>query len=125
MLGGTAGSVIAGRLAKADPSLQILIIESGLDNRNDPNIYTPAHFLRQFHPDNKSVEFYVSKPTSGIPDRNIITPVGNVLGGGTSVNVMQYTRGSASDYDDWNAEGWSFADLKPLFKKVCKFMGWW
>jgi alcohol oxidase len=31
---------------------------------------------------------------------------------------MMYNRASASDYDDWNVEGWSFDDLKPLLKKV-------
>jgi len=31
---------------------------------------------------------------------------------------MMYTRASASDYDDWRTEGWSFDDLKPLLLKV-------
>ena len=31
---------------------------------------------------------------------------------------MMYTRASASDYDDWNTEGWTFNDLKPLLRKV-------
>ena len=31
---------------------------------------------------------------------------------------MMYTRGSASDYDDWDTEGWTFKDLKPLFLQV-------
>lgn len=47
--------------------------------------------------------------------------VGNVLGGGSSVNFMMYTRGSKSDYDDWKTQGWGFEGLKPLFKKVSPF----
>jgi choline dehydrogenase-like flavoprotein len=43
---------------------------------------------------------------------------GNILGGGSSVNFMMYTRASASDYDAWNTEGWGFQDLLPLLKKV-------
>ena len=34
-----------------------------------------------------------------------------------------YTRGSASDYDDWNTEGWAFKDLLPLARKVS--LGTW
>ena len=111
--------MIAGRLAKADPALQILVIESGKDNLNDQTLSTPAFFMQSFAPGNKNVEVYVdSKPSKYLRGRQTIVPVGHVLGGGTSVNVMQYTRASASDYDEWNTEGWSFKDLKPLFKKV-------
>jgi len=119
ILGGTAGSVIVGRLGKADPSLRILIIESGKDNFNDETLSTPGFFTQSFAPGNKNIEFYVdSKPSKYLDGRQTIVPVGHVLGGGTSVNVMQYTRASASEYDDWNTEGWRFKDLKPLFKKV-------
>lgn len=37
--GGAAGSVVAGRLAKADPTLQIAIIEAGQDNKDFPTSY--------------------------------------------------------------------------------------
>ena len=46
------------------------------------------------------------------------------MGGGSSINAMMYTRASASDYDDWNMEGWSFRDLRPLFKKVHPRVDW-
>lgn len=40
--------------------------------------------------------------------------------------VMVYTRGSASDYDDWEIEhgniGWGSRHLIPLLKKVCIIM---
>lgn len=29
-----------------------------------------------------------------------------------------YTRASASDYDDWETEGWSFNDILPLARKM-------
>lgn len=29
-----------------------------------------------------------------------------------------YTRGSASDYDDWKTEGWAFKDILPLARKM-------
>lgn len=44
--------------------------------------------------------------------------VGNVLGGGTSINTMMYTRPPATDFDDWKTSGWSGEDMMPYFKKV-------
>lgn len=35
-----------------------------------------------------------------------------------AVNYIMYTRGSASDFDDWKTEGWKFSDVLPYFKKV-------
>lgn len=117
-VGGATGCVIAGRLAKADPKLQILIIESGNNNLEDPLVRTPAFFLHHLKPDSKTAHFYVSKASPHVAGRSNIVGSGGLLGGGSSINFMMYTRASASDYDDWNTEGWRFKDLKPLFLKV-------
>ena len=117
-IGGAAGCVVAGRLAKADPTLQILIVESGNDNRDDPLVRTPAFYVHHLKPDSKTAHFYISKPSPHVADRSNVVNSGGLLGGGSSINFMMYTRGSASDYDDWNTEGWTFKDLKPLFLKV-------
>jgi choline dehydrogenase len=45
--------------------------------------------------------------------------LGHVLGGGTSINAMVWTRGMQRDYDGWaenGAKGWAFADVLPVFK---------
>src|SRR3546814_11271035 len=31
---------------------------------------------------------------------------------------MVYVRGQPSDYDEWNCDGWRWADLKPHFKAL-------
>src|SRR3546814_5413001 len=31
---------------------------------------------------------------------------------------MFYVRGQPSDYDEWNCDGWRWADLKPHFKAL-------
>jgi alcohol oxidase len=105
-------------LARADPTLQILIIESGNDNRNDPLVRTPAFYAHHLKPDSKTAHFHVSKPSPHVAGRSNIVASGQALGGGSSINFMMYTRASASDYDDWNTEGWTFNDLKPLLLKV-------
>lgn len=50
--------------------------------------------------------------------------VGNVVGGGSVVNGMQFDRGSAADYDAWEelgAKGWGWKGLEPYFKKTFRF----
>lgn len=47
-------------------------------------------------------------------------PRGRVLGGSSSLNYLQYIRGSRHDYDGWSAEGcigWSYKDVLPYFIK--------
>jgi len=46
--------------------------------------------------------------------------VGNVVGGGSVVNGLQWDRGSDADYDAWEElgnKGWNFAGLTEYFKK--------
>jgi alcohol oxidase len=42
-----------------------------------------------------------------------------MLGGGSSINFMMYTRAQGVDFDDWETKGWSADDLLPLMKRVC------
>ena len=46
---------------------------------------------------------------------------GRAVGGGTLLNGMIWTRGTAADYDAWEAlgnPGWGWEDMLPYFKKV-------
>jgi alcohol oxidase len=109
---------VAGRLAKASPLLQVLIIEAGIDNRDLPNVITPALFTSHQMPGSTTLLNYVSNPSEHLGGRSVPVGTGSILGGGSSVNFMCYARANAGDYDDWTTEGWSFKELLPLFKKV-------
>lgn len=52
--GGTAACVAAGRLAKADPNLRILLVEGGKNNHEDPTVRNPALYLSHLAPDSKT-----------------------------------------------------------------------
>ncbi|KDQ62486.1 alcohol oxidase [Jaapia argillacea MUCL 33604] len=120
--GGTAAGVIAGRLAAADKSLKILILEAGPHTKDDLFHVQPARYLSHLSPDSKTVRFYVGNPSKELLGRSLVVPCGQCLGGGSSVNFTMYTRAAASDYDDWETvygnEGWSSKELIPLLKKT-------
>ncbi|PPQ69937.1 hypothetical protein CVT24_003687 [Panaeolus cyanescens] len=119
--GGPAGSVVAGRLAYADPTLKVMLIEAGANNRDDPWVYRPGIFPRNMQRDgiNDKARFYVdSQPSPHLRGRQSIVPCANILGGGSSINFQMYTRASASDWDDFKTPGWTAKDLLPLMKRL-------
>ncbi|KAI1493775.1 GMC oxidoreductase-domain-containing protein [Biscogniauxia mediterranea] len=121
--GGTAGCVVAGRLAEADPSLSILLIESGTDNYDDPSITTPALCLTHILPDSKTLILYKATRSQYLAGRESVVSAANVLGGGSSINVMMYTRAQRDDYDSWNMPGWSTNELIPYLRKLETYDG--
>ncbi|KAI0022611.1 alcohol oxidase-like protein [Xylariomycetidae sp. FL0641] len=121
--GGTAGCIIAARLADADPGLSILLVEEGSNNLNNPTITQPAFCYTHIFPDSTTTKAYKSSPETGIAGRELSVTTGAVLGGGSSVNMMMYTRGQRSDYDAWNMPGWGAADLLPYMRKFETYHG--
>ncbi|KAG9100669.1 hypothetical protein FS749_013716 [Ceratobasidium sp. UAMH 11750] len=114
----SAACVTAGRLAKANPGLEILLIEQGPNNLGDPTVFTPALHLIHLAPASKTVKFWKGNKSTALNGRSPIVVSGQILGGGSSVNHLMYTRASASDYDDWETPGWSSEDLLPLLRKT-------
>ncbi|KAL1726098.1 alcohol oxidase-like protein [Schizophyllum commune] len=114
---GTAACVAAGRLAAADPSLRILLLEAGPHTIGLEAHVEPYRFVTHLAPQSATVTPCVSSPAPAVANRSIVVPVGHCVGGGSSVNFMMYTRAAASDYDDWGAPGWTIKELLPLLKK--------
>lgn len=104
-------------LANLDHNLQVLLIEAGENNLNNPWVYRPGIYPRNMKLDSKTASFYYSRPSEWLDGRRAIVPAAHVLGGGSSINFMMYTRASASDYDDFQAKGWSTRELIPLMRK--------
>ncbi|KAK6334519.1 hypothetical protein TWF730_003733 [Orbilia blumenaviensis] len=116
--GGSAGCTLAGRLAAAEPSLSILVVESGINNKDVESVIHPAMFLNNLIPGSQTATFHVAKKSEKLNNREPIVPTGGCLGGGSSINFMMYTRAQGVDYDDWNTEGWTQKDLIPFLKKT-------
>ena len=113
--GGTAGCLVAARLA--DAGARVLLLEAGPDDRN-PLIRMPAGFVKLLGTE-RYMWFYKSVPQPHLGGRAPIVPQGRVLGGGSSVNAMVYMRGQPADYDLWAAQTgdsqWSYESLLPYF----------
>ncbi|KAG9121764.1 hypothetical protein FRC07_002141 [Ceratobasidium sp. 392] len=116
--GGTSACVAAGRLVKANPGLEILLVEHGPNSLGNPNIVSPALYLSHLTPTSKTAKFWQANKSSALNGRSPIVASAQVLGGGSSINFVMYTRASASDFDDWKTPGWSSKDLLPLLQKA-------
>lgn len=114
--GGSAGCVMANRLAKAGK--QVLVLEEGPAD-NSFFIHTPATFIRVIGTERTFI--YRSKKSPELDGRETTIPQGRTLGGGSSVNAMVYIRGQAADYNNWEENGcagWGWDNVLPIFKRA-------
>ena len=112
---GSAGSVIARRLA--DAGADVVLLEAGEPDAN-PAIHDPARLFELW--DSEQDWGYRTMPQAACAGRELHWPRGKVLGGSSALNGMIYTRGHRSDYDGWAAlgnDGWRYDDVLPVFKR--------
>ncbi|CAJ2503395.1 Uu.00g107890.m01.CDS01 [Anthostomella pinea] len=115
--GGTAGCIVAARLADADPDLSVLVIEEGTNNLGNPMISKPAFCYTHALPGGQTTRLYKGIKEPNIAGREIHVHSGAILRGGSAINMMMYTRGQRSDYDAWQTPGWSADDMLHYLKK--------
>lgn len=80
----------------------------------------PAFLMSGLVPDNKYNLYYKANKSEDLAGRELVVPSGGVLGGGSSVNLMVYTRAQRSDYDSWVMPGWSADEMMLYMKKVIR-----
>jgi choline dehydrogenase-like flavoprotein len=111
--GGAAGCTLAARLSE-DPSVSVCVIEAGSSDRN-PYLHLPAGFFKVVRPP------FIWDYTTLSNGRPVPYPQGRVLGGGSSVNAMVFTRGCPEDYDAWaegfGCDGWGYESVRPYFQR--------
>lgn len=117
---GSAGCVMAARLAET-PSHRILLIEAGGSDRR-MGIAMPAAMGLPLLSDATNWKLF-SAPDATRPEGTYM-PRGRVLGGSSSVNGMNWMRGNPEDYDSWaglGVPGWTMADALPYFRMSERF----
>ena len=116
--GGSAGSVLAGRLTE-DPAVRVCLLEAGPAD-NSVLIHCPAGLAVMAKFELNGWGFNTT-PQAALNNRRGYQPRGKVLGGSSSINAMVYIRGQHADYDHWAAQGnpgWGWEDVKPYFLRA-------
>lgn len=118
---GSAGSVVAARLAEV-PSNRVLLLEAGPSDQHI-HIRMPAALGLPLGNDRFNWRFE-SEPEPGLDGRTVLEARGKVLGGSSSINGMNWVRGNPWDYDNWGAmglKGWSYDEVLPYFRRAETF----
>ncbi len=109
--GGTAGLVVAARLAE-NPKITVGVLEAGSAAFDEPRINIPGRLGETL-----GTEYdwqFETTPQAGLNGRKLPWPRGRVLGGTSALNFMTWNRGCREDYDAWKElgnDGWGWEDL--------------
>ena len=115
---GTAGCVVASRLA-ASGEHRVLLLEAGGED-SSPWIHVPLGYAKLIA-DARYNWMYTTAPEPQLNDRVLDQPCGRVIGGSGSLNAMLHLVGQPADYEGWRAlgnEGWGWKDVQPWFRKI-------
>ena len=119
--GGSAGSVVAARLAE-DDNRSVLLLEAGQDY---PDPQTLPDAVRNGGSNaGEQVDSPVSWSLTGTinPERGEINVAqGKVIGGSGSINGQVYLRGLPEDFENWASWGndeWTYPKVLSYFRKA-------
>src|SRR5215469_6458318 len=120
---GSAGSVVAGRLAE-DPSVSVLLLEAGGDD-NVPSVTDARQWVANIGSE-RYWEFNTD-PNPHLNGRAISLGMGKVLGGGSSINAMIWARGHKSDWDYFASEtgdsAWGYGSVLDIYRRIEDWQG--
>ncbi|MGX1808768.1 GMC family oxidoreductase [Nocardia sp. NPDC055321] len=118
---GSAGAVVAGRLAERGAS--VILLEAGRKDNTRmatmPGAISMVHTVPQLK--HRVTWTQVSTPQKFANNRKVPMTRGKILGGSSSVNGMLYVRGNRANFDSWAAEGntgWSYDEVLKSYKNL-------
>jgi choline dehydrogenase len=120
---GSSGSVVARRLAE-NPTAQVLLLEAG-GSDDIPAVLDPGLWPMNIRSERDWG--YTAQPNPALFGRSLILPMGKVVGGGSSINVMAWVRGHKHDFDLWAKESgdpsWGYAHILQIYKRIENWQG--
>ena len=124
---GSAGCVVASRLAEGGASVTLLEAGDASTLRGPLSILTrmPTALSMPMHWGRWNWA-YETAPSPALDGKRVSCPRGRGLGGSSSINGMVYVRGHALDYEAWadaGCRGWRWVDVAPYFKKMEHWAG--
>ena len=115
---GSSGSVVASRLAE-NPDVCVLLLEAGGDD-DVPSVTESLRWFENFG--TERLWDFTAQANPHLNGRSIPLPMGKVLGGGSSVNIMTWARGHKNDWDFFAEEagdpGWNYASVLNIYRRI-------
>jgi choline dehydrogenase len=115
---GSSGSVVARRLAE-NSDVSVLLLEAG----GDDDVPSVTESLRWSENLGSERDWkFVDQPNPHLNGRAIPLPMGKVLGGGSSINVMAWARGHKHDWDFFAGEAgdaaWNYESVLNIYRRI-------
>ncbi len=115
---GSSGSVVARRLAE-NPDVSVLLLEAG-GSDDVPSVMEAAQWSANLGSDRDWA--FQAQPNPHLNGRAIPMNMGKVLGGGSSINVMAWSRGHKNDWDYFASEAgdpaWNYESVLKIYRRI-------
>jgi choline dehydrogenase len=115
---GSSGSVIARRLAE-NPDVSVLLLAAG-GSDDVPSIMEAGQWPANLGSDRDWA--FQAQPNPHLNGRSIPMNMGKVLGGGSSINLMAWSRGHKNDWDYFASEAgdpaWNYESVLKIYRRI-------
>ena len=120
---GSSGSVVASRLAE-DVNVSVLLLEAG-GSDDDPRVRDAGSWFANLGTERDWG--FLAEPNAHLNGRSMPLSMGKVLGGGSSINVMIWSRGHRNDWDFFSAEtqdaSWNYDSVLKIYRRIEDWQG--
>ena len=115
---GSSGSVVARRLAE-NPDVTVLLLEAG-GSDDVPSVMEAGQWPLNLGSDRDWA--FQAQPNRHLNGRSIPMNMGKVLGGGSSINLMAWSRGHKNDWDYFASEAgdpaWKHESVLKIYGRI-------